>query len=279
MARKKSRFISRPASASAWFRPPDCWKSSTRKPSKPAVAQRQPVLGFVHAEAAGAAGARGEEDVAVEDLLLGQPLLFQVLQELHQVPDREVGRVALAVVAVLLAESGRPSRSARARLAAVAQAFERAMDQLLVLPGQAAEEEGRLVPLVSVKCAQSACGNGELVCEQCWLPSPGAHAPERHVAGSSLPATGSEPVHCCWVLVSKCSSSLTFSPAVLLQRPQTEHAHNPGSSKAAPVSSRKNSFPAGTFLSGGCPGATQKEANGTNSWSKGRLGRVSGEAK
>ena len=38
------------------------------------VAQRQPVLGFVHAEAAGAAGAGGEEDVAVADLLLGQAL-------------------------------------------------------------------------------------------------------------------------------------------------------------------------------------------------------------
>src|SRR4030067_1125448 len=35
MPRKKSRFISRPASISAWLSPPSCWKSSTRKPSKP----------------------------------------------------------------------------------------------------------------------------------------------------------------------------------------------------------------------------------------------------
>ena len=35
MPRKKSRFISSPASASDWLRPPDCWNSSTRKPSKP----------------------------------------------------------------------------------------------------------------------------------------------------------------------------------------------------------------------------------------------------
>jgi hypothetical protein len=67
------------------------------------VAQRQAILGFVHAEAAGSASARGEEHVAVDDFLLGQPLLFQALQILHQVADGEVSRVALAVVAVFLA--------------------------------------------------------------------------------------------------------------------------------------------------------------------------------
>ncbi len=35
IARKKSTFISRPAPASDWLSPPDCWKSMTRKPSKP----------------------------------------------------------------------------------------------------------------------------------------------------------------------------------------------------------------------------------------------------
>ena len=106
------------------------------------VAQGQAILGFVHAEAARSAGAGGEEDVAVDDFLLGQALLFQALQILHQVADGEVSGVALAVVAVFLAGLKGADVGGRHGFGDVAEAFERAMDQLFVLPGEAAEEKG-----------------------------------------------------------------------------------------------------------------------------------------
>ena len=108
---------------------------------EPGVAQRQPVFRFIHAEAARAARAGGEEHVAVDDFLLAEALLFQALQILHQVADGEIGRIALAVVAVLLAglESAHVGRGNG--FGTVAQAFERAMNQLFVLPGQPAEQQ------------------------------------------------------------------------------------------------------------------------------------------
>ena len=108
---------------------------------EPGVAQRQAVLGFVHAEAARAAGAGGEEHVAVDDFLLGQSLLFQALQVLHQVADGEISGVALAVVAVLLAGLEGLHVGRGHGFGAVAQSFESAVHQLFVLPGQAAEQQ------------------------------------------------------------------------------------------------------------------------------------------
>ena len=105
------------------------------------VAQRQAILGFVHAEAARSAGAGGEEDVAVDDFLLGQSLLFQALQILHQVADGEVSRVALAVVAVFLAGLKRAHVGRGHGFGDVTEAFERAVHELLVLPGEAAEQQ------------------------------------------------------------------------------------------------------------------------------------------
>ncbi len=111
------------------------------------IAQRQAILGFVHAEAAGSAGAGGEEDVAVDDFLLGEALLFQALEILHQVADGEVGGIALAVVAVFLAGLEGPDVGRGHGFGAVAEAFQGAMDQLFVLPGEAAEEQ-----VVSGRC-------------------------------------------------------------------------------------------------------------------------------
>ena len=108
---------------------------------EPGVAQRQPVLGFVHAEAARAAGAGGEEHVPVDDFLLGEALFFQALQILHQVADGKIGRVALAVVAVLLAGLEGLHVGSGHGFGAVAQSFERAMHQLFMLPGQPAEQQ------------------------------------------------------------------------------------------------------------------------------------------
>ena len=111
------------------------------------VAQGQAVLGLVHAETAGSAGAGREEHVAVDDFLLGEPLLFQVLQVLHQVTDGEVGRVALAVVAVFLAGLERLDVGSGHGFGPVAQTFQGAMHQLFVLPGQTAEQKRGVAPL------------------------------------------------------------------------------------------------------------------------------------
>ena len=48
---------------------------------KPGVAQGEAVFGFIHTEAAGAAGAGGEEDVAVADFVLGKTLVLQGLAQ------------------------------------------------------------------------------------------------------------------------------------------------------------------------------------------------------
>ncbi len=112
------------------------------------VAEGEAILGLVHAEAAGTAGAGGEEDVAVDDVLLGEALVFEVLEVLDQVADGEVGRVALAVVAELLAGLEGGDVGGGDGLAGVAEALQGAVDQLFVLPGEAAEQNGRLAALV-----------------------------------------------------------------------------------------------------------------------------------
>ncbi len=112
------------------------------------VPQGQAIFRFIHPEAAGSAGAGREEDVAVDDFLLGNPLLFQGLQILHQVADREVRRVALAVVAILLSRLERLHVRGGNGFGAIAKAFEGAVHQFLVLPGQSAEKEGGLGALV-----------------------------------------------------------------------------------------------------------------------------------
>src|SRR5262249_48778977 len=64
---------------------------------KAGVLESEAIFGFVHTEAAGAAGTSSEEDVVIDDVLLGHPLRFEPLQVTNQVPHREIGRVALAV--------------------------------------------------------------------------------------------------------------------------------------------------------------------------------------
>ena len=105
------------------------------------VAQRQAVLGFVHAEAARATGAGGQEDIVVDNVLPLHARAFERLQVLHQVPDGEIRRIALAVVAILLAELERAHVGRGHHLALVSQAFDGAMHQLLVFPGEAAEQQ------------------------------------------------------------------------------------------------------------------------------------------
>ena len=108
---------------------------------EPGVAQGQAVFGFIHAEAAGTAGAGGEEDVPVDDFLLAETLFFEALEVLDEVADGEIGRIALAVVAVFLAGLERLHVRGRHGLGAIAESFERAMHQLFVFPGETAEQQ------------------------------------------------------------------------------------------------------------------------------------------
>ena len=109
-----------PASPVCAFTPSSCWNVRTRKPSNPALRSARLELGLVHAEAARPAAARREEDVAVHDVLARHAGGLEFLEVLDQVADREVGRVAQAVVAVLLADEAGGQVGLRQRLAAVA---------------------------------------------------------------------------------------------------------------------------------------------------------------
>src|ERR1700752_3116319 len=70
---------------------------------EPGVLQRKAVFSLVPAEAPRATRAGREEDIVVDDLLAAQPFPFELLQIPHQIADREIRRVALTVVAELLA--------------------------------------------------------------------------------------------------------------------------------------------------------------------------------
>ena len=79
---------------------------------------------------------------------MGSPCSSRRLQILHQVADGEVGGIALPVVAVLLARLERLDVRGRNGFGAIAEAFEGAVHQFLVLPGQSAEQERGLAALV-----------------------------------------------------------------------------------------------------------------------------------
>ena len=114
---------------------------------KTGVAQCQTILGFVHAKAARTAGAGGKEYVAVNNLLLGHALLFKALQVLDHIAHGEVGGIALAVVAEFFAELESVHIGRGNHFGLIAQAFQRAVYQLLVLPRQATEKQRGLAAL------------------------------------------------------------------------------------------------------------------------------------
>ena len=105
------------------------------------------LIGFVVlAEAAGAAGAGRQEDVVVQRLLLPVDGHF-VLQEIHQAARGKDRGAARAGVDQFLAGVQVRARDIGQRLGVVIQIVEDALDQPLVLPGQAAEQNRGLLPL------------------------------------------------------------------------------------------------------------------------------------
>jgi hypothetical protein len=112
------------------------------------VLQRQPVLRFIHAEAAGTAGAGGEKNILFLNLVARIALIFQRTQKLDEVADCEIGGIALAVIAEFPAKGeGLHIRSGQ-HLAAITAGAQNGLDEALMLPGEAAEEDRHLVPLL-----------------------------------------------------------------------------------------------------------------------------------
>ena len=117
------------------------------------IFQREAILGFVHAEAARPAGARGKEDVVIENVLARHARLLERLEILHQVADREIGRIALPVVAVLLAQLETGHVRHGHALAVVAGAQENGANQLLMLPREPAKKNRDAAALLGRKRA------------------------------------------------------------------------------------------------------------------------------
>ena len=105
------------------------------------------LVGFVVlAEAAGTAGAGRQEDVVIQGLLLPVHGHF-VLQEIHQAARRKDGGAACAGVDQFFAGVQVRARDIRQGLGLVIQIVEDTLDQPLMLPGQAAKQNRRLIPL------------------------------------------------------------------------------------------------------------------------------------
>src|SRR4026209_2207176 len=93
---------------------------------------------------------------------------------LHQIANGKVGRIALAVVSEFLARLKRGDVRHRKLLAAIAAALKDGADQVLVFPGQAAEQDRHLAALIGGKGAfdrpMEMCG----LVASCNLPQAGA---------------------------------------------------------------------------------------------------------
>src|SRR5262249_44194507 len=115
---------------------------------KPRVLQSQPVLRFIHTEAAWTARARGKEHVLVDDFLARHPVRLQALQVLHQISHREIGWIALAVVSVFFPELERGHVRNRENSAGIATGLKNGLNDFFVLPRQSAEEDGDFAALL-----------------------------------------------------------------------------------------------------------------------------------
>ena len=111
------------------------------------VLHAEPIFRLVHAETARSARASRKEDVVVDDILARESLGFEALQVFDQVPDHEIGRIALTVVAELFPELESSDVRRRQQLNLVAGRLKHRSNQPLVLPGQAAKEDRDAVAL------------------------------------------------------------------------------------------------------------------------------------
>ena len=147
MPMPKSTVNFSPASPEAAFTPSFCWNSSTRKPSKPAFCKARRYSDSYMPKRHGPHEPAVKKTWLLMISVFRHPARFQALQVLHQVAHGEVRGIALAVVAVLLAQLEGRDVGHRQNVAAISAAFKHRLDHPLVFPGQATEEDGHLVAL------------------------------------------------------------------------------------------------------------------------------------
>ena len=112
------------------------------------VGQGQAVLGLVHAEPARPARARGQVNVGIHDPLAGHPLRLEAPQVFHQVPHREVRRIAETVVPVLLPDGERIQVRRWQGPAPVSHGAHRRLHELVVLRRETADQDGGMGALL-----------------------------------------------------------------------------------------------------------------------------------
>src|ERR1022692_4341446 len=162
MPMPKSTVNFTPASPEAAFTPSFCWKRNTRKPAKPAFCRARRYSDSYMPKR------HGPHEPAVKKTWLLMISSFvipracrpwryctrlptvkyvglQALEVLHQIANREVRGIALAVVAIFLAQLKRRDVGHRQNLAVISAALKHRLDHALVFPGQAAEKNGYLV--------------------------------------------------------------------------------------------------------------------------------------
>jgi hypothetical protein len=109
------------------------------------IAQGFSVLGDIGTETARPTGAGGEEHTRADDLLDRHPLaIAKVDQMLHEVANREVGRIALRAIAEFFAVTQRFVIRDVERLHVVAKARQRGPHELIVRQRQPPEQDGRM---------------------------------------------------------------------------------------------------------------------------------------
>ena len=97
----------------------------------------------------GPQAAGSEEDVASMISWLDKSSSFQRPQKLDEVTDREVSRIALAVVAILLTDLEGGYVGVRQHLETISAATEHGFDEAFVFPGKASEKDGYPVTFFS----------------------------------------------------------------------------------------------------------------------------------
>jgi len=109
--------------------------------------QCQTILGVIHCEAAGTTASGREKHILIFDFLPREPSRFEIHQVLEKTARCEVGWVALAVVAVFLADMKCIDIRRWKNLATVTATVEDRLDKPFMSSGQAANQDGCPVSL------------------------------------------------------------------------------------------------------------------------------------
>src|SRR5262249_44199476 len=121
------------------------------EPIEPGVLKRESIFSLIHPEPARSARSRCEENIFIDDFLTRHPSLLEALKELHKIPDREISRIALSVIAEFLADLKSRDVGRRHDLAFISAALECGLNEFFVFPSKSAEQDRYLVALMREK--------------------------------------------------------------------------------------------------------------------------------